>query len=183
MLTDAIITAQENTRLALQKLTNLTNGEFISCLQLNISVCEFTQKSANNIVVTVFNPLARPVRQYVRVPVLNYTYVVTDVNGKEIKHQIVPVPAEVLALTNLRNNTTQDELVFEAYVEKLESYYIKIKPSPKYYEYDVVNSDNELVNNRMLRYQNLRASPSSLAQRQEVQTQAAGDIIVENSVS
>lgn len=180
MLTAAIIAAQDNTRLALQKLTNLTTGEFVSCLQLNISVCEFTQKSANNLVVTVYNPLARPVSQYVRIPVLNASYVVTNAAGREVPHQIVPVPAELLALTNLRENLTQTELVFEAYVEKMESYYIQVKPTPKYYEYDVANSDYEVVNNRMSRYHNLRLIR---AQKQEVQTQAAGDVIVENSVS
>lgn len=82
ILTAAMVGVQNNTRAALQKLTNLTTGEFISCLQLNISVCEFTQQSANRLVVTLFNPLGHPNTQYVRIPVKNGTYVVKDSTGK-----------------------------------------------------------------------------------------------------
>lgn len=181
MLTDAIVAAQDNTRLALQKLTNLTSGEFVSCLQLNISLCEFTQKSANNLVITVFNPLSQPSTQYIRIPALNFTYIVTDAAGKEVKHQILPVPSEVLALTYLRNNLTQTELVFEAFVEKLSNFYVKTKPQPKYYEYEVYNSEGSITNNRFLRYQP-KVMPL-IATTNDVQTRAVGDVVVQNSVS
>ncbi|KNC22793.1 hypothetical protein FF38_04132 [Lucilia cuprina] len=184
LLTDAIVAAQNNTRMALQKLTNLTNGEFVSCLQLNISVCEFTQKSANNLVITVFNPLSQPSTQYIRIPVLNVSYIVTDASGKEIPHQIVPVPAEVLALTDLRKNLTQTELVFEAYVEKLSNFYVKVRPQPKYFEYDVYNGEGVQLNNRFLRYQanKVGALMTAPATTNEVKPRAAGDVIVQNSL-
>lgn len=185
LLTDAIMTAHGNTRQALQKLTNLTNGEFVSCLQLNISVCEFTQKSANNLVVTLFNPLSKPSTQYIRIPVLNGTYVVTDASGREVPHQMVPIPAEVLALTDMRNNLTYMDLVFEAYVEKLANFYVKIKPEPRYYEYDVYDSEGQPRFNRILRYQPYKVvekKPQTTAS-QEIQPKAAGDIVVQNSVS
>lgn len=81
LLTDAMIDAQDNSRDALRLLTNLTTGEFDSCLELNISVCAFTRESANNVVVTLFNPLAHPSSQFVRVPVKDENYLVTDEKG------------------------------------------------------------------------------------------------------
>ncbi|XP_065357477.1 lysosomal alpha-mannosidase [Calliphora vicina] len=184
LLTDALVWAQNNTRMALQKLTNLTNGEFISCLQLNISLCEFTQKSANNLVVTVFNPLSQPSTQYIRIPVLNGTYIVTDNTGKVINHQIVPVSAEVLALTDLRKNLTQTELVFEANVEKLANFYVNLKKEPKYFEYDVYDNEGIINNNRFLRYQARKtaADKTASAVTNEVQPRAAGDVVVQNSL-
>ncbi|XP_037957645.1 lysosomal alpha-mannosidase isoform X2 [Teleopsis dalmanni] len=132
MMTESLLTAQKNTQLALQKLTNLTNGEFSICLQLNVSVCEFTNTSANNLVVTLYNPLAHDSVQYVRVPVpvINDNYEVTNAAGQLIRSQLVPVPKEVTAL-NPTSNTNKQELVFEAYVDKIANYYIKTKPKPR----------------------------------------------------
>lgn len=88
MLYEAIIGAENNARDALRSLTNLSSGEFDSCLELNISVCEFTQKTANNIIVTLVNPLARTSTQYVRIPVKNEIYIVTDEKGNKPKGKI-----------------------------------------------------------------------------------------------
>ena len=82
LLSDALATAQWNTQAALQKFTNLTNGEFASCLLQNISVCEFTRMGAKNIVVTLYNPLSDTVLQYVRIPAKNESHVVKDEFGK-----------------------------------------------------------------------------------------------------
>ncbi|XP_017057354.2 lysosomal alpha-mannosidase [Drosophila ficusphila] len=124
LLYDAIVGGVNTAGDALRKLTNLPNGEFESCLQLNISECAFTKDSADNVVVTLYNPLAHTTEQYVRVPVKNENYQVTDEKGRVVASEVVPVPWQVLAL-QFRNNDTQHELVFKASVNKIASYYIK----------------------------------------------------------
>ncbi|EDV97218.1 lysosomal alpha-mannosidase [Drosophila grimshawi] len=130
LLTDAIVDAQHNARDALRVLTNLSTGEFDSCLQLNISVCAFTENSANNVVVTLFNPLAHPSAQYVRVPVNNEQYLVTNEKGQQVASEVVPVPWQVLAIEH-RTNATQHELVFKATVDKIANFYIRNLPAPR----------------------------------------------------
>ncbi|KAH8334493.1 hypothetical protein KR059_010681 [Drosophila kikkawai] len=124
LLHDAIIGGTNTARDALRKLTNLPNGEFESCLQGNISECAFTKDSADNVVVTLYNPLAHTTSQYVRVPVKNENYEVTDEKGRVVASEVVPVAWQVLAL-EFRNNDTQHELVFKASVNKIANYYIK----------------------------------------------------------
>ncbi|KAH8282961.1 hypothetical protein KR054_011171, partial [Drosophila jambulina] len=135
ILYEAIIGAENNARDALRSLTNLTSGEFVSCLKLNISVCEFTQKTANNVIVTLVNPLGHTSTQYVRIPVRNENYLVTNEKGHEVPSEVVPVPWQVLALQN-RPNDTQHELVFKAKVEKLANFYIRVLPFPKAQSHD-----------------------------------------------
>ncbi|XP_039500014.1 lysosomal alpha-mannosidase [Drosophila santomea] len=124
ILYDAIVGGVKTAGDALRKLTNLPNGEFESCLQLNISQCAFTKDGADNVVVTVYNPLAHTSTQYVRVPVKNENYQVTDDKGRVVASELLPVPTEVLAL-EFRDQDTQHELVFKATVDKIASYYIK----------------------------------------------------------
>ncbi|XP_022230107.2 lysosomal alpha-mannosidase-like [Drosophila obscura] len=124
LMYDAIIGAANSARDALRVLTNLPEGEFESCLQLNISECAFTKDGADNVVVTLFNPLAHNSTQYVRVPVKEESYKVTDEKGDEVASEIVPVPWQVLALAH-RANDTQHELIFKATLNKIASYYIE----------------------------------------------------------
>ncbi|BFF95150.1 lysosomal alpha-mannosidase [Drosophila madeirensis] len=124
LLYDGIIGGASNARDALRVLTNLPEGEFESCLQLNISECAFTKDSADNVVVTLFNPLAHISSQYVRVPVKEENYQVTDEKGRVVASEVVPVAWQVLAL-EYRQNTTQHELVFKASVNKIANYFIK----------------------------------------------------------
>ena len=133
LLTDALSAAQSTAQEALQKLTNRKDSEFVSCLQLNISVCEFSQRNAANLAVTLFNPLAHIATQYVRVPVKFDTYTVTDESGRVVPSQLVPLPKEVLALP-FRPNSSQHELVFKASVVKVANYYVSSKPKPRVLE-------------------------------------------------
>lgn len=176
MLTDAIMAAHTNTRDALQKLTNLTSGEFAICLQLNMSICEYTQYHPNNLVVTVFNPLTQYSSQYVRIPVPAGTYYVTDSWDQTIKSQLVPLAKEVIALTHLRANATQHELVFIAFANKLANYYVHKQPQPRYYEY-VVEDNSVRVPKRFQRSVDYIGKPI------KEEPKAAGDIVVQNSVS
>uniref|UniRef100_A0A1L8EG59 Alpha-mannosidase n=1 Tax=Haematobia irritans TaxID=7368 RepID=A0A1L8EG59_HAEIR len=175
MLTDAINAAQNNTREALQKLTNLTSGEFVSCLQLNMSICEFTQTSANNLAITLFNPTNNYNSQYVRIPIVNGSYVVTDINGKEVKSEIVPVPKEVLALTHLRPNVTQHELVFQASCNGISTYYVKTRIQPRLY-------DEELETNNVKLPKRFQRQQKTEAFGEMIEPKAVGDVVVQNSL-
>ncbi|XP_033165515.1 lysosomal alpha-mannosidase isoform X2 [Drosophila mauritiana] len=124
LLYDAILGGANTARDALRVLTNQPNGEFQSCLKLNISECAFTKENADDFMVTLYNPLAHTSSQYVRVPVKEENYQVTDENGRVVASELVPVPWEVLAL-EFRNNDTQHELVFKASVNKIATYFIK----------------------------------------------------------
>ncbi|KAJ8872261.1 hypothetical protein PR048_025863 [Dryococelus australis] len=54
-----------------------------SCLLLNISQCEMSERS-QDLVVTVYNPLSRPVSHYVRLPVPAARYIVSDMQGQYV---------------------------------------------------------------------------------------------------
>nr|CAD7445524.1 unnamed protein product [Timema bartmani] len=60
-----------------------------SCLLLNISLCEETERS-EDFLVTIYNPISHPVSQYVRLPVSGDSYIVTDSDGDLVEeiHQV-----------------------------------------------------------------------------------------------
>ncbi|KAH8283704.1 hypothetical protein KR018_012607 [Drosophila ironensis] len=124
LMFDGIVAATNTARSALRQLTNLPNGEFESCLNLNISECAFATDNADNLVVTLYNPLAHTTNQYVRLPVKNENYQVTDSKGRVVASEVVPVASHVVAL-EFRNSDTQYELVFKATVDKIANYYVK----------------------------------------------------------
>ncbi|XP_013097339.2 lysosomal alpha-mannosidase [Stomoxys calcitrans] len=179
MLTDAINAVHNNTRDALQKLSNLTSGEFASCLQLNMSICEYSQHSPNNLVVTLVNPLAHHSMQYVRIPVKNGTYNVTDIYGKIVQSEVVPLPKEVVDLTHLRANVSQHELVFYAYVEKISHYYIKTVIQPR--GHDEVSDESQAkvkMPRRFMREERTKTEKTV----EKIEPKAVGDVVVQNSL-
>ncbi|PSN50451.1 Lysosomal alpha-mannosidase [Blattella germanica] len=96
-----------------------------SCLLLNISQCDVSETSSQ-FVVTVYNPLSRPVSKYIRFPVNGPAYSVKDPAGKPVKSQMVPIPQSVVEMPG-RVSKAANELVF--YAENLppmgfRSYYI-----------------------------------------------------------
>nr|CAD7587762.1 unnamed protein product [Timema genevievae] len=91
---------------------NSSNLELKSCLLLNISLCEETERS-EDFLVTIYNPISHPVSQYVRLPVSGDSYIVTDSNGESVVSQLVPIPQSVLNIP-YRNSSALNELVFRA---------------------------------------------------------------------
>ncbi|XP_067011637.2 lysosomal alpha-mannosidase [Anabrus simplex] len=83
-----------------------------TCLLLNISQCQESEESSN-FVVTLYNPLSRPVWRYVRLPVVGKHFIIQDPNGKTLPMQLVPIPEPVLNLPGRMSKATQ-ELVFLA---------------------------------------------------------------------
>ncbi|XP_063233743.1 lysosomal alpha-mannosidase-like isoform X2 [Bacillus rossius redtenbacheri] len=117
ILTEAIHGCQNVTKTAIHNLLEAAGWsgprlELESCLLLNISQCEASEGRAG-FLVTVYNPLGRPVSPYVRLPVSGRNYTVTDVNGMEVSWQLVPVPQSVRDLW-YRKSKASSELVFRA---------------------------------------------------------------------
>ncbi|XP_076264017.1 lysosomal alpha-mannosidase-like [Rhynchophorus ferrugineus] len=96
---------------ALKKLTN-SNKQFTSCLLANISECRISEK-AETFVVTLYNPLSRPVSKVVRLPVLGESYSITDYNGETVKSELFPIPTGAKRIIGRNSNATL-ELVFIA---------------------------------------------------------------------
>lgn len=123
LLTDGFIACEQNVRAALREFTKLENANFQSCLNLNISACAVSE-NMSKFVVTLYNPLSKPVSQSVRIPVHEGTYEVKDSSGKIVPSQIVPIPSSVTKLP-FRDSTSLKELVFNANILKLDSFLIQ----------------------------------------------------------
>lgn len=85
---------------------------FANCNYLNISQCEISEKSTK-FIVTMYNPLAHSLYQYVRVPVTEGKYLVKDYRNVEIQHQLVPIVGTVKQL-DFRFSAATHEIIFLA---------------------------------------------------------------------
>lgn len=85
---------------------------FLSCLLSNVSQCEPTENNPK-FVATIYNPLSRPVNHYVRLPVPNGTYKVTDGQGKALIVQAIPIPETIANVPGRYSKATQ-EIIFLA---------------------------------------------------------------------
>uniref|UniRef100_H2Z3Z4 Alpha-mannosidase n=2 Tax=Ciona savignyi TaxID=51511 RepID=H2Z3Z4_CIOSA len=86
------------------------------CDYMNITLCDFTQNS-NRFTAVVYNPLARAVSKYIRIPVdctPSYIFVVIElVTGARLTTQLVPVSEATESVRRNRGNANC-ELVFLA---------------------------------------------------------------------
>lgn len=85
---------------------------FDTCYGLNISECTTSETSAR-FMVTVYNPLAHSVLQYVRIPVPDALYAVRDYRNVLVESQAVPIASDVQAI-HYRKGGAAYELVFAA---------------------------------------------------------------------
>ncbi|XP_016964290.1 lysosomal alpha-mannosidase isoform X2 [Drosophila biarmipes] len=111
--------------------------EFKTCPLLNITSCPVSEVN-DRFALTLYNPLAHTVNEYVRVPVADPSYKIIDNKGVTLETQAVPIPQAVIDIKH-RNSTAKYELVFLAtnipplgyrtyYVEKVESTESSFKP-------------------------------------------------------
>lgn len=109
-----------------------------SCPRLNISECEVSEL-ADRFIITVYNPLSRPVLEFLRAPVSDPGYVVYDHLGQAVTSQVNQIPEhiknipgtinspyfEILYLDNFpsfiigRASLAQHELIFPVNVPAL----------------------------------------------------------------
>lgn len=122
-LTEGMVACEENAKAALRTLTSYENADFQSCFSLNISSCAVSERMSQ-FVVTLFNPLSKPVEQTVRIPIHEGTYEVRDSNGNVIPSQVVQIPTPVTQLS-FRESKSLYELVFVAGIAKLDSFIVK----------------------------------------------------------
>ncbi|EEZ99703.1 Alpha-mannosidase 2-like Protein [Tribolium castaneum] len=83
-----------------------------TCWLTNTSSCPFSEDQ-DNFLVTVYNPLSRPVTKYVRLPVIGEAYNVKCPQGKELLTQLIPIPDAVKNMPGRVSKATV-ELIFEA---------------------------------------------------------------------
>lgn len=123
----AIDACADNVKFALTQLASHNSGhktvhhhrasqrntiDFEMCLNLNISQCDVSEK-ASQFVVTVYNPLARSISKYARIPVANGAYSIRDHLGNSVPSQLVPISASI-ANIHYRISEADYELVFLA---------------------------------------------------------------------
>uniref|UniRef100_A0A8D8PLF5 Alpha-mannosidase n=1 Tax=Cacopsylla melanoneura TaxID=428564 RepID=A0A8D8PLF5_9HEMI len=90
------------------------NIVFYSCLKLNMSECEISER-AQNFVVTLYNPLSHPVDYNVRVPVQSSVkYTVHNGSGIEITTQTLPIHPAILNNPARKSSIARVDLVFKA---------------------------------------------------------------------
>ncbi|KAJ6646687.1 Lysosomal alpha-mannosidase [Pseudolycoriella hygida] len=119
-LTASIQACETNTRSALNQFVTGTppsqSGDwelqFHSCLNLNISVCEWSE-NAEVLMVTVYNPLSYVTSQYARFPVAGSNYQVRDADSYIVLSQLVPIASPVKNL-HYRVSSANWDLVFRA---------------------------------------------------------------------
>ena len=88
------------------------------CPLLNISQCPATETGPDSLTVTLYNPLGRPVTEYVRLPVVAAQYEVVGPGGATLPAQLVQIPAQLAALPG-RTSPATHSLVFRAEVGEL----------------------------------------------------------------
>lgn len=120
-LTKSIEACEGNSRSALNQFvtgmkptTSPTQWEFQfhSCLNLNISVCSWSENS-QQLMVTVYNPLSHVTNQYARFPVGGANYEIRDASNNVIPSQLIEIPLTVKNL-HYRDSSADHELVFNA---------------------------------------------------------------------
>ena len=65
------------------------------CPLLNISQCPATETGSDSLTVTLYNPLGRPVTEYVRLPVVAAQYEVVGPGGATLPAQLVQIPGQL----------------------------------------------------------------------------------------
>ena len=107
------------------------------CTLSNITKCSFTE-SGGNFVVTVYNPIARSLMAWVKVPVLSSKYTVEDSNQKKVPSQFNPVSESTMSIPERNGSKATGDLVFQA-----------LLPPLGFKTYFLVTSQEEVVRDTM----------------------------------
>ena len=92
---------------------------FCFCPKLNISECSPIENS-DNIALIVYNPLAKIVSSWLRIPVAHVNYKVLDEYNKELTSETVRIYQETMNIPERDSNETY-ELIFKADSDSLGS--------------------------------------------------------------
>lgn len=96
----------------------------VFCDTLNMTECRITENS-DRFVVTIYNPIGRSVSQWIRFPVDFANYSVTDVDGKRVNSELIPISPSLLRIPERRSRAMQ-ELTFRVHLPALgfSTYYV-----------------------------------------------------------
>ncbi|XP_033115581.1 lysosomal alpha-mannosidase-like [Anneissia japonica] len=129
------------------------------CEYMNISICGITE-SEKQFIVTIYNPIARPVNSYASIAVDGSAYAVTDNNMTSIKSQLFDVTAETKRVRGSRKGSSK-VLVFPYTVPALglSTYHVsaqnhltamQTKGVSKYTMAQMPNSGDIIISNKIL---------------------------------
>jgi lysosomal alpha-mannosidase len=105
-------------------ITDIPNQAF--CQTLNVSSCEITENNSK-VTITLYNPIARNVEQYIRLPVvLGNSYQVLSPSAQNISSDLISIPDYILEIPE-RIFKANNEVVFKANISALgfATYFIK----------------------------------------------------------
>ncbi|XP_029636473.1 lysosomal alpha-mannosidase [Octopus sinensis] len=112
-----------------QKLTNAAYTKLLPkteetppahyfCSLLNISMCEITEH-LNEFTVTLYNPLAQLVSNWVRLPVVGSSYTVLGPDLNSVQTQVITISSSTKRIPERRLSKAQNILVFEVKIRPL----------------------------------------------------------------
>jgi len=96
----------------LKNKNNSTNDSEVFCNLLNITDCGVTE-SNDKIAVTLYNPIARPVSQYISIPVVNNNHKVYESNGQAVSHSAIVSISDAVKRVPERHSKATNELLFK----------------------------------------------------------------------
>ncbi|XP_064633968.1 lysosomal alpha-mannosidase-like [Lineus longissimus] len=106
---------------ALQKLM-AKSGTFpprqYFCNLLNISMCNFTE-TRTQFTVTIYNPLARPIIHWARIPVEDGPYDVLGPYAERIETQVIDIENRTRSIPERNSSKSQKEVVMRVHLEPL----------------------------------------------------------------
>ena len=139
--------------------TNTSRLDFQYCDFLNISICNITETD-KSIVVNVYNPIARPITSYIRIPVNSKLFVVLGSKGEPVKSQLTPISKETAQLRRSHREYAAYELVFEVSTPGLgfSTYFVNLTKETRFKDYLPTHSyvsslkfENDFIENDKLR--------------------------------
>lgn len=135
--------------------------DFNTCSLLNISQCEISEEN-DQFIVTLYNPLAHSIFDYIRLPVSEGNYVVKDYRGIPAPSQLVPIAKPVQDLNFRKSNSTFELVYLASELPPLgyKSYYITKEPDSANYALDPeivlvgddpdANADSVVIGNKYI---------------------------------
>lgn len=85
----------------------------VFCDSLNVTACSLSENN-DKIAITVYNPIARPISQYLRVPVSGNNYQVFDASAQKVNETSVLSVSEAVKHLPERHSLANYELRFKA---------------------------------------------------------------------
>ena len=136
-----------------------TSFDFQRCDYLNISVCRMTE-TKRSIVINLYNPIARRVNTYMKIPVNSRKLITLDSKGNPVKTQIQPVSKPTAQLRGDFKGFATYELTFRVSIPPLgySTYFVNRTSDKKLNDHAAflaektrLSTDNNFIENEHLR--------------------------------